>query len=202
MLRKKKQLFSTNFYRIAYFVPAKNIRSDFEFHESLRKVCPQIEILARLPNESDISSNKLPKLFIFDDLAREILDYKNNFDDMFTTSSHHQSLSIIYTVQNYFTKSTTLDIIRNCTHQILFYPNEINQLRSISCKYFSSSKFLENCFDELSESKEKKNIYLMIEMESISQYPKGMNLRSDILPDENGKFVPIVFFNKKFKKSV
>jgi hypothetical protein len=79
-------------------------------------------------------------------------------------------------------------------------------------KLISFDQFLVNTFPHpnfwkivlmnLASRKKKKNIYLMIEMESISQYPKGMNLRSDILPDENGKFVPIVFFNKKFKKSV
>jgi hypothetical protein len=194
MLQKRKQLFNTDFYRMVYFVPPSNIQTDFEFHQSLKKICPKLEIASNLPKGSDITGNKLPKLFILDDLSKEILDYKNNFDEVFTKSSHHQSLSVIYTNQNYFSKSSTLNVIRNCTHQILFFPNELSQLRNISCKYFSTSTFLENCFDQLEETKKsKKFLYLMIEMQTVTEYPKGMNLRSDILPNENGKIIPIIF---------
>jgi hypothetical protein len=192
MLRKRKQLFNTDFYRIVYFVPPSNIQTD------LKNICPKLEIISNLPKGSDISGNKLPKLFILDDLSKEILDYKNNFDEVFTKSSHHQSLSVIYTNQNYFSKSSTLNIIRNCTHQVLFFPNELSQLRNISCKYFSTSTFLENCFDQLEETKKsKKFLYLMIEMQTVTEYPRGMNLRSDILPNEHGKIIPIIFIQSQ-----
>jgi hypothetical protein len=146
-----------------------------------------------LPDLKDIRSNKLPKLFILDDLSKDIFSDRQ-FDEVFTKSSHHQSISIIYTAQNYFEKSSNLNIIRNSTHQILFYPNELTQLRNISCKYFKSSNFLQQCFDQLSESKmTKKFLYLMIEMENVSEFPRGMNVRTDILPNNRGKIVPTIF---------
>jgi hypothetical protein len=57
MLRKRKQLFNTDFYRIVYFVPPSNIQTDFEFHQSLKNICPKLEIISNLPKGSDISGN-------------------------------------------------------------------------------------------------------------------------------------------------
>jgi hypothetical protein len=171
--------------------------SDYEYHKELKEACPEIEIKIDLPergaNKGDIYNDKYPKLLILDDLAKEMM-LERNFDDIFLKGSHHQSASIIYTTQNYFYNSGNLNIIRNVTHQILFNSPDLTQIRNISCKFYHGSQFLENCFEALAKYNETAHyIYLLLDLDNRSHFPKNLKVRSNIFPNSSGEIVPLVF---------
>lgn len=197
LLRHRKRLLSTDFFRIIYYGPASSLASDYEYHEELRKICPTIEIKTDLPekgaNKGDIYSNKYPKLLILDDLSKEMMMEKS-FDEIFLKGSHHQSASIIYTNQNYFGSSGNLNIIRNVTHQVLFNSPDLTQLRNISCKFYSTPSFLESCFDSLIDYyKTEQFIYLLLDLDNRSGFPRNLKVRSAIFPNQNNEIVPLIF---------
>jgi hypothetical protein len=180
-----------------YYGPTSSAQSDYEFHQELKKVCPEIEIKTDLPekgqNKGDIYNDKYPKLLILDDLAKEMMAEKS-FDEIFLKGSHHQSASIIYTNQNYFGSSGNLNIIRNVTHQILFHSPDLTQMRNISCKFYSSSTFLESCFENLIDYSETEQfVYLLLDLDSRSAFPRNMKVQSNIFPNQENNIVPLVF---------
>ena len=64
MVRNRRLLFSTEFHRIMYCIPAETEHQKREFFEELRKEFPHIELVLGLPKESNVLDNKLPKLII------------------------------------------------------------------------------------------------------------------------------------------
>jgi hypothetical protein len=165
-----------------------------DFFPQLKLVCPEIEFQTDLPQEKDINGDRLPKLFILDDLMDEVFN-DPRMADTFSKSSHHHSLSIIFTLQNYFHTAKNLTIVRQCSYQVIFdNPSDKTLLRNISCKITPSlPQFLTKCFKIL-EHYFPDDDFLYILIDSKKKSPmKKLRIRSKVLPGPDGKIRPICF---------
>jgi hypothetical protein len=87
LLKFQKQLFTTEFSKILYFIPDKHLLSQQGFLEALRKTSTVIEIRGTLPTFADYRDSSLPKLLIFDDFQLSINSAL--FEELFSQDSHH-----------------------------------------------------------------------------------------------------------------
>lgn len=156
-------------------------------------MCPQLEMVHGLPQQKDLVSDRLPKLIIMDDLMAEIFR-DPRMTTLFTQLSHHNSISIIFTTQNYFETGNSKTIVRNCTAKVIFNdPMDKVLIRNIAAGC-SNSDFLFNCFSTLEHFfPEETHPYILIDGVS-GKHMKRMMFRSHIFPDENNEIKPICFF--------
>ena len=73
MVRNRRLLFSTEFHRIMYCIPAETEHQKRDFFNELRKEFPQMELILGLPKESNVLDNKLPKLII---IGKNFIQFK------------------------------------------------------------------------------------------------------------------------------
>lgn len=196
-------MFTTNFYRILLCVPSINAGAYDETYSELKQFVPNLELILDLPKPSDIRGDNLPKLLILDDLIIQISN--NSFmEELFSQLSHHNSCSIIYTTQNFFSSSRTKTIIRNTNYKVLFRDRSDKlTLRNIGIQIAPEMpNFLNFCFKELEKYFPKEN-HRYILIDSHSQSPmQELFVRSKIFPDsKTNKIEPICFFiNQKQSK--
>lgn len=80
----------------------KNIKDLFsELHKSCRKLC------------------------VLDDLGFILNDKRSGFEEFFTTDSHLYNISLIYSIQNYYSENKSMTITRNTTERI----SKVKQLK-------------------------------------------------------------------------
>lgn len=195
-LKHRDQLFTTRFARIIYFIPSANFDAHQEFIRKLKVVYPEIEIQTDVPKMNDIKGDRLPKLFIMDDLMNVVFNHPL-MEETFSQNSHHHNLSIIFTTQNYFASSKNRTIIRQTNYKIIFNdPADKNLMRNISCKISGSMPgFLTKCFRTLEEIYPNDNFsYILIDSNAVSPLKK-FQIRTRILPDTDGKIRPVCFFS-------
>jgi hypothetical protein len=87
LLKFQKQLFTTEFSKILYFIPDKHLLSQQPFLDSLKKACPIIDIRGTQPTFADYRDSSLPKILIFDDFQLSI--HAGFFEELFSQDSHH-----------------------------------------------------------------------------------------------------------------
>lgn len=191
-LKHRNQLFTTSFARVIYFIPSVNIDAHQEFIRKLKSVYPQIEIQTDAPKINDIKADRLPKLFIMDDLMNVV--FNDPFmEETFSQNSHHHNLSIIFTTQNYFASSKNRTIIRQTNYKIIFNdPSDKTLMRNISCQISGSMpQFLSKCFKTLEEVYPKDNFtYVLIDSNAMSSLKK-FQVRTKITPGV--KFIKYIF---------
>lgn len=110
-------MFSTKFEQIIYFLPSQSSTSQDNFARVLREKFPPVKVHYGLPEYSHIFASKLPKLFIIDDQMTEAAS-SNIMETLFTRDSHHENITVIFVVQNYFKNNQNM--IRNCTYRVVF----------------------------------------------------------------------------------
>lgn len=203
MIKNREQLITTNFYRVLLCVPSLNSTSYENLYQEIKEEIPQLEFILDLPKPSDIRGDSLPKLVILDDLIMQIIN--NPFiEELFCQLSHHNSCSIIYTTQNFFSSSRTKTIMRNTNYKVLFKDRSDKlSMRNIGIQIAPEMpNFLNFCFKEL-EKFFPHDVYRYILIDSHSQSPlQHFFVRSHIFPDKtSNKIRPVCFFiNSKHMK--
>lgn len=200
VLKYRQQLFTTHYDVIYYCLPETIFSSSRAYLEELKKICPEIKIIEGLPSLSLLRSSELPKLFVLDDLMKEIFS-NPNIEELFTQASHHYSNSIIYTSQNYFNSKRDQTIVRNLSYKIIFCKNvDLRYMRDLSSQFSTNPKFLNGCFALLSQQPAPNGIdnkFILIDchpQSPMSQFP----IRGMILPGKDGEIRPLLFATPAF----
>ena len=201
IVKHRTALFTCNFIRILYCVPEQHAQLHQDYFNELRQFYPNIEFVKGLPKIYDLQQDKLPKLIIMDDLMREIFA-SDNMSLLFSHTSHHSGISVIFTTQNYFETGNSKTIVRNCNaHIILDSLVSKVLIRNISMSFSPQPNFLNNCFKSLKHYYPQER-YRYILIDGIADgFMHEMIFRSHIFPDENGEINPICFFeNPKYNE--
>ena len=116
-----------------------------------------------------------------------------NVDELFAMDSHHYSVSIILTLQDYFQNKTTRTIYRSLSYRILFNDTGNQRyLRDISVQILTDASFLKDCFDQLTKWCPSRFNCLLVDSHPIGHIP-GFPVRANFLPDTDGKIRPLLF---------
>ena len=119
-------------------------------------------------------------------------------EEMFIQNSHHNSVSIIFTTQNFFSNSKTKTIIRQCTYKVFFdNPSDRVLLRTISCQITPDNpNFFLEIFKDLEKFDPSNSFnYILVDANPQSAMRK-LNVRSNIFPEIDGKIRPFCFFSE------
>lgn len=123
--------------------------------------------------------------------------FANKFmEEMFIQNSHHNSCSIMFTSQNFFSSSKTKTIIRQCTYKVFFdNPSDRVLLRAISCQVAPENpNFLLQIF-KLLEQYDPHNTFNYVLVDGNPQsVMRKLNVRSNIFPEKDGIIRPLCFF--------
>ena len=166
-----------------------------KFTEELKTYFPHLELILGLPKMSQLFDDKLPKLVIMDDLMRQIFN-NSQMLDLFTTLSRHNSISLVFSTQNYFDTGSSKTIVRQCNSKVIF-DNTMDKVltRNIGSELVPRQPdFLNNCFDSLRHYfEDEKFPYIVVDGQS-HKHMKNLLFRSRIFPNEHDKINPICFF--------
>lgn len=126
LLKHRKEIFTRDFGRILYCTNESGFHMRSAYLSKLRQECNSIEIEPGLPDfaANDLFINKdVHKLVLLDDLMMDIGNSKQMME-LFLGDSHHHNITVVYSTQNMFLKSTyNVSINRNITHLALFKSN-------------------------------------------------------------------------------
>ena len=166
LLKYRDSVFAEKFTRIIYCMPEQTEGSRAAYIASLREICENISIEEGLPDlhNHSLKTNSEPKLLILDDLSSALLRH-SDYVQLMTVGSHHHNLSIIYTSQNYYQKSSDgRTFQRQLTMKVMFEDrSDRTVLTNISRQTFGSTTYLHRCFELLKRRcPEENHPYLFI----------------------------------------
>ena len=118
--------------------------------DELKTAIPSIQFHQGLPDEIADPLDR-HKLVILDDLMEEICSNKS-YSTLFTRTSHHRNVSIIYLTQSFFEKAQKI-LTRNCQY-ICFTknPREVSQVHCFGrqlTRNGKQNKALEECYQNV-----------------------------------------------------
>jgi len=199
LIKHREQVFTTRFSRIFYCVPSKASNLHSAIFEEMKRFYPNLEFVLDVPKPTDVLCDDLPKLVMFDDLMNLI--FENKFiEELFVQSSHHNSCSVVFTSQNFYSSSKNKNIMRQLTYKVLFNTLRTDQilLRTIGCQLKAENpNFLIDIFQTLEKLFPDDNFkYLVIDSEPQS-IMKNLYIRTHVFPDKDGLITPLCFFSRK-----
>ncbi|MBM3939030.1 MAG: hypothetical protein FJ333_10335 [Sphingomonadales bacterium] len=198
LIRYRKTLFDVNFHRIIYCQPESLILRHNPVIETLKEICPSIELINGLPDleKLQLTLDYRPILLVIDDLMEPFLKSEAMLN-LLTMDVHHSNISTIFTVQSYYARSRFGKTpARNVTYRCLFFNRlDLTELRIISTQISHDSQFLRENFEFLRKTFPNEPPYLIIDGHVKSPL-KEMFVRTHIFPDESNETRPIFFFPK------
>ena len=202
MIENRDSIFSGNFHRIIYCQPESLAHRPNPIFNQIASVYPSAELLSGLPDISklhlDLSSNQNPALIIIDDQMNAFLSSESMLH-LLTVDSHHRSLCVIYSLQNFFSPSKHgKTLMRNTNYTcLLFNRADLTELRNISLQIVPrNAGFLESCFQFLFKHfPTDESHYILVDGHFRSKVPQFF-IRSQIFPDDENIVRPIIFFPK------
>ena len=123
-----------------------------EYKDAYRDLDPAIQLMEGLPSMKLIRASKdIPKLIILDDLMEQF-KARPELTQLFTKYSHHNSLSVIFLVQNLFYEGLRTARL-NCKYICLFKnPGDRLHIQNLAKQMFpQKSKFLVDAFNDATE---------------------------------------------------
>ena len=177
-----------------------------EFVVALREIVgySKLEVRSNLPN-LDVWPQNTNTLLIIEDALSDL--NSKAVAKLLTFSSHHNSISCIFTSHGYFTKGANNRVIQaNISHLCLLpSPADKLSLSQIERRIFpeSKSKVLHRAMQWVETNKRLDEFrYVFCDFSPRSSLPPGYIVKTDILPvNENGEFKvrPIYFLPKDFE---
>ena len=207
MIKYRQYLFTKEFHRIIYCLPETLANRNSEFFNRIQAYFPTAELVFGLPSTTKLNLDMnihLPSLLIIDDMMNSFLDSIDSVN-LLSVKCHHENISVIFTVQNYFSVSRYGKTIqRNVNLKVFFYNRlDLRELRNISLQINPNYPgFMESNFNFLFEKfKESPSFYILVDGHYRSKIP-NLFIRSHIFPNEKTmKIQPIIFFpNPDFSK--
>ena len=195
---------NVDFKYVIYCSPL--INEEPELANKLHEMCAEknLHILDQIPSIEEINRFKRKTeehcLLCLDDITLFKEDNKEFLQKLFLLYSHHNNLSVLYTVQNPFLQNKkTVDLVslsRNLTARIILYQiNDFYIYNLISSRIFPGKKnFLVNC---LQKAKDKYKLnYVILNVNSFSDLPRRHICYSGIFQDERRRnFDSPIFFD-------
>ena len=137
-----------------------------------------LSFIEGLPTRDQLSGD-CRKLLIIDDLMQET---DGRVTNIFTKGSHHQNMSVIYIVQNVFSKNKEHRTITLNTHYFVIFknPRDVSQIVRLASQMFP--KKTGYMLDAYKEATSKPHSYLFIDLKQNT--PDHMRLRSNIFSGE------------------
>jgi hypothetical protein len=125
--------------------------------------------------------NELPRrtLVVIDDLMAETDD---RVTKLFTKGSHHRDVSVVYIVQDLFSKNKEHRSISLNAHYLVIFksPRDASQITHLAKQMYPGNiKYLQETFQDATSS---PHGYLLVDLKQ--QTPEHMRLRSHIFPGE------------------
>ena len=200
MIKHREMLFDKEFNTIIFCSPEKNVSQDHQtFMSRLREVCNNIVFMSGLPNFDELSFIEGHKLVICDDLISEIVDSKEMFKAV-TVYSNKQNLSLCLTTQNlYLGGKFAASLVRNASYLICFQSlMDSHWLAHLSRQMFPSKKnILTDVMQWVQEHFTTNwSKYILIDCSPKSTLPDKYRIRTQIIPNDNNVFEPIIFVPK------
>lgn len=201
LIEHRDTIFAKPFDRIIYCQPETLAHRPNPIFEQILRSFPTAQLLSGLPSVSklhlDIGNQN--SLIIIDDQMSAFLS-SDEMLSLLTVGSHHLSINIVYTLQNYFSQSKHhgKTLMRNTSYKILFFNRtDLTELRSISMQIVPrNANFLESCFQFLFKTfPNDDSHYIFIDGHFRSKVPKFF-IRSHLFPDKDNIVRPIIFFPK------
>ena len=137
-----------------------------EFHEGLPK--------------SDKWTDGKRRLVIIDDLMSEV---DSSVTRLFTKGSHHRNLSIIFIVQNLFSKNPEQRTISLNSHYLILFknPRDATQIMHVGKQMFpGKSSYVQESYKDATS---RPHGYLLIDFRQST--PDHLRLRSNIFPPDH-----------------
>ena len=151
-------------------------------YSELLSIFPQIEFIKGIPEDvCEMFDVKTTNLCIIDDLLHECSGNKN-VANLFTKTSHHRNLSVIFITQNLFFQGKESRTISLNAHYFTVFsnPRDKTQILNLSKQmYPGRSRFMREAYEDA--TKEPYG-YLFIDLRPST--PNELRLRARIFPDE------------------
>lgn len=202
LIENREELFTRSFHRIVFCQPENLSYRPSESFERLKTSFPTLELVSGLPDVStlrlDLNTSDA-KLLIIDDLQHQFLESPDMLK-LLQVECHHLNISVIFTMQNFFTPAKfSRSISRNLNYKVFFYNRlDLTELRNISLQISPhNSTFLQSCFSFLVEKFPSSNglhQYVLVDGHYQSSTPQ-LFVHSNIFPDPQTKEItPLIFF--------
>ena len=144
---------------------------------------PEIEFHEGLPDVSRFDGRKRV-LLILDDLMNEA---DQNICNLFTRTSHHRNVSVVFITQNIFHRNRFVRTMNLNTHYIVMFknPRDAGQVAVLARQmYPGKSKFVVEAYKDA--TKEPYG-YLLIDLRP--ETDENYRIRTNIFPDDERQFV-------------
>ena len=202
LIENRESIFAESFGRIIYCQPETLAHRPNPIFNQILKTFPRAELLSGLPVLSklhlDLGSLQ-PSLIVIDDQMNAFLS-SEEMVHLLTVDCHHKSISVIYSLQNYFSQSRHhgKTLMRNTNYKVLFFNRtDLTELRSISMQIVpKNANFLESCFQFLFRTfPTDESHYILVDGHFRSRVPQFF-IRTHLFRDANNVTRPIIFFPK------
>jgi len=200
-LAKDNSVWDKPFRYVMYAVPTTDDRQSYiqELNNACSVSGKELKVVETIPTVTEISAFSLdePVLLIVDDVLA-FPNAKDTLTDIAVMHSHHRKISLCFSVQNPFMKSSKLDLTtlsRNLTGRFVFYQVGDWYLYSLmNQRLFPDKKgFLLQCLQKAKHT--FKHPYIFINVHPFSSLPRRYIAYTGIFADERSGYAnsPIFF---------
>jgi hypothetical protein len=138
-----------------------------------------VSTVAGLPSDDFLAECRRPLLLVLDDLM--LSTSEEYITSLFTRRSHHESISVVFVVQNLFEKK--IRVARSNSQYIILTrsPNAILSVRNLGNQLFPLQ--MQYFMDSYTQATRQLYGYMLIDMHPASD--PLLRLRTHIFPDES-----------------
>lgn len=186
----REAIFGNVFHKILYCIPQNGTQARQDFLNRFSKNCKILTIRENLPSLTYLKSFKPPSLqccVIFDDLFSELNKHIDYVNELLSQFSHHNSVSLVFVLQNLFSSQLSKLLIRQVTDFLLL--NSKNQRFNYQYLCRQILPFSSNLLYNISEyCKHLGHRYIWITLSPINDVPLRFCVWSAFISD-----YPLVF---------
>lgn len=178
-LHERENLIDTFIAEVIYCLPEGQIVDESIPYDKLYRGIPEISMFSDLK----------PRILILDDLLSNV---DSNLVELFIRGSHHYNLSVMFVVQNLFSKNKGCREISLNSHIIVLFSNPRDKQQiSVLARQISpeNPRFITDAF---SDATSKPYGYLVLDLHQ--QTPENYRVRTNIFTNEyprNVVYIPV-----------
>ena len=182
LLQHKKEMIQPNVKEILWFYGSEGAI------EVIKEKYPDIQFFPGLPDISQLEKfdSSVNRLMIIDDLMLQ-KETGKILSDLFTKSSHHKNISVIFIVQNVFEKALRTASINSKYIVIFKNPRDQTQITTLGLQMFGKGDTLiKKAYSDISKT---PHSYLLLDFDQ--EVNPCKRVRSNIFPDDEENIIYI-----------
>ena len=182
LIQNKNEMIEPNVKEILWFYGAEGSI------EAIKETYPDIQFFPGLPDISQLEKfdSSVNRLMIIDDLMLQ-KDTARTLSDLFTKSSHHKNISVIFIVQNVFEKALRTASINSKYIVVFKNPRDQTQITTLGTQMFGKGDTLiKKAYSDISKT---PHSYLLLDFDQ--EVNPCKRVRSNIFPDDEENFIYI-----------